>query len=388
MKGINPITGLSLQEECELLMSHPELLNNLRIIKFKEIKRDEIIKDILNSPLNVNENGNLRFQKIGLENKSIDVLCNLAVTEFQFNLNKYSKVKCVNCYFIPANTQRLNTEFGNTFHSDLIEIKLNNGKIQSYDMGQFHDYGNTNFIEIYKEFFSKGKIDFSSIKLGVNKGANELIAETKNSLPIVANEKNDEEFISHEVEVIESKDILLDIPETQENIFDGDNNLLKEKKLEDVNKKEEQKIELEEVDDFSQEEIIEQDNYAKQYEGLERDEIIKSLREDEEQVLITKNIVGYKRNPKRIGAIKELGKFQCQICQNFILKKNGGRYIEAAHIKAKHLKGQETIQNILLLCPNHHKEFDFGDLEIINWDDSSITFILNEIEHTITFIIE
>ena len=139
---------------------------------------------------------------------------------------------------------------------------------------------------------------------------------------------------------------------------------------------------------YSQEEIIEQDNYAKQYEGLERDEIIKSLREDEEQVLITKNIVGYKRNPKRIGAIKELGKFQCQICQNFILKKNGGRYIEAAHIKAKHLKGQETIQNILLLCPNHHKEFDFGDLEIINWDDSSITFILNEIEHTITFIIE
>ncbi|MBU0559050.1 MAG: HNH endonuclease [Bacteroidetes bacterium] len=41
-------------------------------------------------------------------------------------------------------------------------------------------------------------------------------------------------------------------------------------------------------------------------------------------------------------------------------KKNGDFYIEAAHIKPKHKKSKETPENILILCPNHHKEFDFG----------------------------
>ncbi|MFH2029353.1 MAG: HNH endonuclease [Bacteroidota bacterium] len=34
--------------------------------------------------------------------------------------------------------------------------------------------------------------------------------------------------------------------------------------------------------------------------------------------------------------------------------------MEAAHIKPKHKKSKETPENILILCPNHHKEFDFG----------------------------
>lgn len=43
-----------------------------------------------------------------------------------------------------------------------------------------------------------------------------------------------------------------------------------------------------------------------------------------------------------------------------ILKKDGTRYIEACHIKEKCKGGRETLTNILILCPNCHKEFDYG----------------------------
>ena len=44
---------------------------------------------------------------------------------------------------------------------------------------------------------------------------------------------------------------------------------------------------------------------------------------------------------------------------------DGSFYIEAAHIKPKSQQGTETPDNILILCPNHHKEFDLGKREII-----------------------
>ena len=92
---------------------------------------------------------------------------------------------------------------------------------------------------------------------------------------------------------------------------------------------------------------------------------------------ITINGKVYKRDNKTIANIKYVRDFKCQICNSFILKKDGTRYIEAAHIVAKHKKGRETIDNIILLCPNHHKEFDLGDREIIEHDGNQIKFNLN-----------
>ena len=102
---------------------------------------------------------------------------------------------------------------------------------------------------------------------------------------------------------------------------------------------------------------------------------------DPEEVIV--NHKTYKRDNKTIALIKIFRDFKCQICSTTIIKKDGSKYIEAAHIKAKHLKGRETLDNIILLCPNHHKEFDFGHLEIKLHDKKQIDFILNGQRHHI-----
>lgn len=61
-----------------------------------------------------------------------------------------------------------------------------------------------------------------------------------------------------------------------------------------------------------------------------------------------------------ISLIKALRGPKCQFCGLEIVKRNGGHYIEAAHLVAKRDGGSELPHNIVLLCPNHHKMFDLG----------------------------
>lgn len=103
---------------------------------------------------------------------------------------------------------------------------------------------------------------------------------------------------------------------------------------------------------------------------------------DPEEVTISSK--SFKRDNRTIAQIKILRDFKCQICSTTIKKKDGTLYIEAAHIEPKHRKGRETPDNILLLCPNHHKEFDFGDRKISLHDNEKIHFTLNGLEHKIS----
>jgi len=64
--------------------------------------------------------------------------------------------------------------------------------------------------------------------------------------------------------------------------------------------------------------------------------------------------------------------------------KNGLAYVEAAHIIPKSDKGTESPDNIILLCPNHHKEFDLGHLEIINHNHEHVDFIMNKIYYSVS----
>ncbi|WP_218838059.1 HNH endonuclease [Candidatus Methanoperedens nitratireducens] len=68
-----------------------------------------------------------------------------------------------------------------------------------------------------------------------------------------------------------------------------------------------------------------------------------------------------------VKALKDLCHFSCQFpnCNVRIPKKDGGYYIEVAHIEPVSEGGRSVLGNLLVLCPNHHKEFDYGDLEII-----------------------
>lgn len=83
----------------------------------------------------------------------------------------------------------------------------------------------------------------------------------------------------------------------------------------------------------------------------------------------TTNLVEYRRyticspvrNPTLSIRVKEMYDYCCQVCGT-ALKAGTKKYAEAAHIRGRgqpHL-GSDTIDNVLCLCPNHHKLFDMG----------------------------
>lgn len=73
-----------------------------------------------------------------------------------------------------------------------------------------------------------------------------------------------------------------------------------------------------------------------------------------------------RRDTKFVNALKDLCKFRCQFpgCGVRIPKRDGGFYIEVAHIQQVAKGGQSVLGNLLVLCPNHHKELDYGYLEV------------------------
>lgn len=86
-----------------------------------------------------------------------------------------------------------------------------------------------------------------------------------------------------------------------------------------------------------------------------------------------------RKDTKIINALKKATDFKCQFptCGQRIIKKNGGFYIEVAHIKPVSQNGQSILGNLIVLCPNHHKEFDFGDLKINEQTNSKLAGQLN-----------
>jgi 5-methylcytosine-specific restriction enzyme A len=144
-------------------------------------------------------------------------------------------------------------------------------------------------------------------------------------------------------------------------------------------------IPIQSIDEKEQNEI----NYYYK-EALNRNEILNELRDlkETDPEIIVINHKAYKRDNKTITQIKILRKFECQICGTSILKKDGTKYVEAAHIKAKNKKGRETPDNIILLCPNHHKEFDLGSLEIISHTISDIEFSINGRLHKLSLLLQ
>jgi 5-methylcytosine-specific restriction endonuclease McrA len=73
------------------------------------------------------------------------------------------------------------------------------------------------------------------------------------------------------------------------------------------------------------------------------------------------------RNDRRIVTlIKKAANYKCQFphCNSEIKTKAGLNYVEVAHVKPVYNAGQSILGNLIVLCPNHHKEFDYGDLLI------------------------
>jgi hypothetical protein len=77
------------------------------------------------------------------------------------------------------------------------------------------------------------------------------------------------------------------------------------------------------------------------------------------------------RDTKLSRDVKEKYGRRCQICGLRIPIASGGYYAEAHHIKPLGgiFQGPDTLDNLIVLCPTHHAEFDFGSIAIDPFND-------------------
>lgn len=73
-----------------------------------------------------------------------------------------------------------------------------------------------------------------------------------------------------------------------------------------------------------------------------------------------------RKDKQIVDLFKKVNNYKCQFpnCDSLVMKADGINYVEVAHIKPVNQGGQSILGNIIVLCPNHHKEFDYGDLNI------------------------
>ncbi len=73
-----------------------------------------------------------------------------------------------------------------------------------------------------------------------------------------------------------------------------------------------------------------------------------------------------RKDKQIVNLLKEVTKYKCQFpnCDALVMTKSGRNYVEVAHIKPVKEGGQSILGNLIVLCPNHHKEFDHGHLTI------------------------
>lgn len=96
---------------------------------------------------------------------------------------------------------------------------------------------------------------------------------------------------------------------------------------------------------------------------------------NEKPEVVESKVLRIKRNQTIVKNMKEKYSNKCQVCGFTFEKKNGGYYSEVAHIIPieSMALGVDTPSNLVVLCPNHHKMHDLGNLEII----SKTTYVID-----------
>jgi len=112
---------------------------------------------------------------------------------------------------------------------------------------------------------------------------------------------------------------------------------------------------------------------------LDKEELLNKIAdcENNSSEIITVKGKTYKRHNYLMVQIKKYRDYKCQFCSTKIPKSNGDYYIEACHIKAKSEGGKDRLDNILILCPNCHKLFDFNDRVDEKIKNNTYSVILN-----------
>lgn len=116
-------------------------------------------------------------------------------------------------------------------------------------------------------------------------------------------------------------------------------------------------------DNYEQEEIL--DNLNENIDLDEKEKLIAQIEKNQKtkEELIIVNTKQFKRYNYIMALLKKYRNYECQFCSTKIQKASGDYYIEACHIKPKSIGGKDTINNILILCPNCHKLLDYGKKE-------------------------
>lgn len=105
--------------------------------------------------------------------------------------------------------------------------------------------------------------------------------------------------------------------------------------------------------------------YSGQNENRKTSEIIELSYTKKEKRRKEGTVVRIVRDTKIAIDIKKLYNFECQVCAHTI-NTQSGRYAEGAHIKpiGRPHDGDDSTDNIICLCPNHHVMFDKGSFSI------------------------
>ena len=92
------------------------------------------------------------------------------------------------------------------------------------------------------------------------------------------------------------------------------------------------------------------------YNEKDQEQTLRALREREELI----------RNPYLVQEIKQIFKYQCQICNKAIELSKKRFYAEVHHIKplGPPHNGPDKLENMLCVCPNHHVQFDYGAIRL------------------------
>lgn len=72
----------------------------------------------------------------------------------------------------------------------------------------------------------------------------------------------------------------------------------------------------------------------------------------------------FARDVEKVQKIKRLYLDRCQVCGTAIEVPGGGRYSEVHHLRPLKEGGDDSYGNMIVLCPNHHAEFDYGAVGI------------------------
>lgn len=94
-----------------------------------------------------------------------------------------------------------------------------------------------------------------------------------------------------------------------------------------------------------------------------------------------------KRYQQIVNELKRKYQSRCQIegCNFTFKKKNGEYYSEGHHLKPLSEGGSQTADNIVILCPNHHRMFHYADVKIFKLKGNRRKVLINGKVHYIKY---